>query len=145
MLNTIRHELQALDMGRGALRSFGWLVGGVLLLIGGFILWRGGGDPSTVVYVLGGLGGVLVLFGTLLPLVLRPLYTVWMALALVLGFIMTRVLLTLVYFLLVLPIGLALRLAGKDLLDRTLDPAASSYWRRKAPLEDDPERLERYY
>jgi len=145
MMHAIRHELEALDVGRKALRSFGGLVGGVLLLIGGYVLWRQGGAPGTAVYVLGGLGGALVLLGTLSPAVLRPLYKVWMALALVLGFIMTRVLLSLVYFLLVLPIGLALRLARKDLLDRTLDTEASSYWTRREPLEDEPERLERYY
>jgi hypothetical protein len=132
-------------MGRKALRSFGWLVGGVLLLIGGYLLWRWGGTPGLAVYLLGGIGGALVLLGTLAPGWLRPLYQGWMALALVLGFIMTRVLLTLVYVFLVLPIGLALRLAGKDLLHHTLDSEASTYWQPRPPTDEDPERLERYY
>lgn len=40
MLRTLRLELRDLDTGRKALRSFGWLVGAVLLLIGGYVLWR---------------------------------------------------------------------------------------------------------
>ncbi|NBC18871.1 MAG: hypothetical protein GVY18_16335 [Bacteroidetes bacterium] len=145
MLRILRLELEALDTGRSALRSFGWLVGAVLLLIGAFVWWRQAWTPGTAVYILGSAGGILVLLGTLAPQWLRTLYIGWMALALLLGFVMTRVLLTLVYVLLVLPIGLLLRGFGKDLLDRSLDPDASTYWRPREPIDDDPERLERYY
>ena len=58
---------------------------------------------------------------------------------------MTRVLLTLVFALVMLPIGLVLRLVGKDLLDRRLDPAADSYWKPKTYADDSPARLEKYY
>lgn len=76
---------------------------------------------------------------------LRPVYRVWMGLAVVLGTIMTRVLLTLVFALLVVPIGFALRLAGKDLLDRRLDRARTTYWRAKVYEDDSPARLDRYF
>lgn len=142
---TIWQEIQAVDTSRKALRSFGWLVGAVLLGIGVFMLWRKDWTATTAVSIVGGLGALLVLSGTLAPAILKPIYRVWMALAVVLGFVMTRVILTLVYFLVLTPIGLVLRLFGKDLLDRKLDPRADSYWKRKEYLDDSPARLEKYY
>lgn len=138
-------EIKAIDTGRKALRSFGWLVGAVLLGIAAFLWWRHDWTPTTATYVLAGLGAALVVLGTLAPVVLRPLYRVWMALALVLGFIMTRVILTLVFYLLVTPIGLALRLFGKDSMHRKLDPEASSYWIEKEYIDASKARLEKYY
>ncbi len=141
----IREELHELDFGRRSLRSFGLVVGGVFMGIAVFILWRRGWEPSAVVYGLGGFGGALVLFGLLAPMLLRPVYRVWMGLALVLGFVMTRVLLSLVFFGVMLPIGLALRLVGKDLLHGRPDSALPTYWIEKEEADDSPKRLERYY
>lgn len=144
-MHPILHEIRSLDTSRKALRSFGLVVGGVLLGIGAFVWWRHDGAAGTATYVLAGVGGALVLIGLAAPRVLRPVYRAWMALAVVLGFVMTRVLLTLVFTLVVLPIGLVMRLAGRDPLHRRLDPEASTYWIRKAYDADDPTRLEKYY
>lgn len=144
-MQSLLHEIRAVDTSRKALRSFGWLVGAVLFGIATAVLWRKGWAPTTAVYVLGGMGALLVVLGTLTPILLKPLYRVWMALAVVMGFVMTRVILTLVYFFVLTPIGLLLRLFGKDLLDRKLDPEAPSYWKKKDYPDDSPARLEKYY
>ena len=141
----IREEIRALDVSKKALRSFGYVVGGVLVGVAVFILWRRGWEPGTVVYVLGGIGGALMVLGLVLPVILRPIYRVWMGLAFVLGFIMTRVLLTLVFYLVVTPIGLLLRLFGKDPMQRALKPDQPSYWIPKPEQDDAPKRLEKYY
>jgi hypothetical protein len=90
-------------------------------------------------------GSVLMVLGLGVPRVLRPAYLVWMGLAVVLSFVMTRVLLTLVFAFMMLPIALVLRLVGKDLLDKRLDPAAPSYWKPKTYADDSAKRLEKYY
>lgn len=145
MLAEIRAELAALPLTKKALRSFGLVVGGVLALIAVFLYWRNGWTLTPVSTTLGGVGLALIALGLLVPLVLRSVYRVWMGLALVLGYIMTRVLLSIVYLFVVTPIGLLLRLFGKDLLDERLDPAAASYWKPKTYMIDAPERLEKYY
>ncbi len=63
-----------------------------------------------------------------LPRILSPVEKYWMLFAGVLGFIMTNVLLTLVFFLGVLPTGLLMRLFGKDPLRKGFDKDKKTYW-----------------
>ncbi len=144
-MHVLREELLALDAGKKALRSFGVVVGAVLLGIAVVVAWRNGWTVTPAAGWLAGLGGALVVLGGLAPRLLRPVYYLWMALALVMGFVMTRVLLTLVFFLLITPIGLVMRLAGKDPMHRRPDPDADSYWIEKDYIDDSAERLEKYY
>jgi len=144
-LQVIAAEIRALDTSRRALRSFGLVVGGVFAGIAAVIAWRNGWALTPWAVVLGGPGLVLMTFGLVAPRVLRPVYKVWMGLAVVLGFVMTRVILTLVFVGLVIPIGLVLRLVGKDLLRLELDPAADSYWLPKEDADPAAERMTRYY
>ena len=72
-------------------------------------------------------GGALALAGLVRPVLLGPVYRAWMALGAALGWINTRLLLGLVFYGLVLPIGLLLRLLGKDPLARGFSGALTSY------------------
>lgn len=142
--HAIAEEIRALDTGRKALRNFGLVVGGVFAGIAAVIAWRSA-VLGPWVLGLGSVGTTLVAFGLAAPRVLRPLFRVWMGLAVVLGFVMTRVLLTVVFVLLLVPIGLVLRLLGKDLLRLKLDRSAVSYWLPKEPSAEGAERLTNYY
>ncbi len=138
-------EIRGIEAGDRQVRSFGRLVGGVLVALALGLAWRQGWTPGALPVGLGVAGAVLALGGWLAPRLFRPLYRVWMGLALVLGFVMTRVLLTLVFFLAVTPIGLLLRLFGKDPLHRRPDPSAPTYWIEKTYRDDTPKRLEKYF
>jgi len=61
-------------------------------------------------------------------MLLSPIEWAWMKLAHVMGFVMTRVILTVTYVLIIVPTGLIFKLMGKDLLDRKLNKNAESYW-----------------
>ncbi|MCY3629489.1 MAG: hypothetical protein F4065_02440 [Rhodothermaceae bacterium] len=137
----LREELQSLDTGPRQLRSFGITLGIAFLIVAGVLYWR---DIPGVVIV-AGIGGLLLVTGLIAPGLLRPFYKPWMALALVLGFIMTRVILTVIFVFLFIPIGLLMQLFGKDPLRRKLDPDAKTYWISKEYDAEAPERLERYY
>ncbi len=144
-MRVLWQEIKEVDTSKKALRSFGWVVGGVLLVIAAVVWWRNDFVLTTAAYVLGSLGAALVVLGLAVPVVLKPVYRVWMALAVVLGFIMTRVILSVVYYLVMTPIGLAMRLFGKDPMHRRIDPDATSYWIEKSYDDESPERLEKYY
>ncbi len=61
---------------------------------------------------------------------LKPGYRGWMAVAKIIGSIMTTVILGVVFFIVFVPVGLVLRLAGKDHLQRKKDADAATYWQR---------------
>lgn len=72
-------------------------------------------------------GSILVVAGLLVSELLRPFELVWMAIGGVLGWINTRIILGIIFLLVIAPIGLILRLAGKDPMKRKADPLAESY------------------
>lgn len=138
-------EIRSLDTGVRTLRSFGLTVGAVLIGIALIVLWRRDWTPEALVMWLGGAGVGLVIGGLVVPAVLTPIYRMWMALALVLGFIMTYVVLTIVFYLLITPVGLVMRIFGRDPLNRSIDRSAPSYWIGKEYVDSSPSRLEKFY
>lgn len=96
-------------------RSFGVSVGGVLLLIAAWGLWRGGVWAADVT---GGVGLVLVLTGLLRPSLLAWPSAIWWRFALALGHVNARVILTVAFFLILTPTGWLRRLLGHDPLGR---------------------------
>lgn len=84
------------------------------------------------------LGGVVLAF----PGIGRPVYRGWMALASVLGAIVSNALLALVFYGLVTPVGLLRRLLGADPLG--LAPGGESLWKDIPPVKDRS-RYERLY
>jgi saxitoxin biosynthesis operon SxtJ-like protein len=121
---SIHADLKKLKTGVRDLRKFGLMVGGVFILLGILLLLR---HRSSYLAVCGA-GGLLMVFGVIWPRALKYVYIAWMALAFTLGFLMSNVLLTLLFFLFVTPIGLLSRLFQKDFLARKFDKRAASYW-----------------
>jgi hypothetical protein len=109
---------------RKELRQFGLLVGGVFAVIGLWpIVFRG--EPLRLWAI--GIGGMLIAFAAVLPLALTPIHKGWMWTGHVLGWINTRIILGIVFYGLVTPIGMASRLLGKDTLQRTLEESSTTY------------------
>jgi hypothetical protein len=103
---------------RKELRSFGLLVGGIFGLLGLWpVVWRHE-SPRTWAVTL-----AVLLIGPALvaPGILGPAYRLWMKLAEVLAWINTRILLGVVFYLVVTPIGLIMRLLRRDPMRRQLD------------------------
>jgi hypothetical protein len=111
--------------GRGELRRFGWLMGAVLALLGGWGWYRG--DAGAAVWM-GALAGLFAVAGGLGPRTLRPVYIPWIYLGRILGWINTRLLLGLIFFTLFALTGGIMRLCRRDPLDRKLEPGRDSYW-----------------
>jgi len=137
-MSWINEEYQRLDRSPRALRRFGFIVGSVLLLLGSFFLWRHRGAGWPLISI----GTVLVLAGGLAPLSLKWIYAPWMIIALALGWIVTRILLTIVFFLVVTPIGLAQRLLGKRVIEVDCKACVASYWQSRTvpPASEEYER-----
>lgn len=96
-------------------RKFGLVVGGVLALLGLALVLAGSRLAGPV---LGGAGALLLVLGSVAPRLLGPVHRGWMAVARTLGRVNTTLFLGLVFFLVLTPLGLALRLSGRDELAR---------------------------
>jgi hypothetical protein len=138
----IRAELRELSRTPRDLRRFGWMVGGVFTALG---VWFGLRHFASSPYLLG-IGLALIAFGWVYPRALKPVYLGWMALALVLGLVVSHVILTLFFFLVLTPVGLLARLLGKDFLRLRLDRQARTYWLKRPPQHSkSPAAYERQF
>jgi Saxitoxin biosynthesis operon protein SxtJ len=96
-------------------RSFGVSVGIVLCVIAALLVWRGRVGRAEVVGVV---GAVLLVFGLVYPPLLKYPSAAWWRFSRGLGYVNARVLLSIVFFLILTPLGLLWRLTGKDPLAR---------------------------
>ena len=117
-------EIKNIKSEKSDLRNFGIIIGIVLLIISGFLFWK---EKESFQLFLA-IGITLFLTATAIPAVLKPVYWMWMIFAIILGWIMTRVILSLLFFLILTPIGLTLRLFGKQFLELRWDKSKESYW-----------------
>ncbi len=111
------------------LRNFGITMAVVLTIIGSVLLWN---DKPAWLYFYA-IAFVFLISGLAFPKLLYPVEFVWMKLAFILGYIMTRIILTIVFYLAVTPIGLLRRLFSKDPLEMKIDKNAESYWKPVDP------------
>lgn len=89
------------------------------------------------------LAGALWVPALLMPAILRPVYTTWMKIGHGLGWVNSRIILGILFYVLILPMGLLMRLFGGDPMARKKDSNAKSY--RKESVSEPRERLEKPY
>lgn len=123
-------------------REFGLIVGGVFVLLSCWWLYRG--KLVAVAQITLPIGALLILFGLLWPRALVLPNKAWMLLAEGLSFVSTRIILGLVFFLIVTPIGLVKRLSGWDPLNRRGGRSAS-YWKPYSERQRDPRHYEKMF
>jgi hypothetical protein len=100
----------------------------------GFWIWRSTGSVRTMA-IASAVGVVVFLTGLMAPAAVRPLYVVLMAVTLPVGWLVSRMLLLAIYFVLITPIGRVFRLFGRDHL-ALKRPQVGSYWRPYRPPKD---------
>jgi hypothetical protein len=109
---------------RKELRQFGLLVGAVFTVMGLWpLVFRG--EPLRLWAV--GIGGLLIAFGGILPQLLAPIHKGWMWVGHILGWINTRILLGIMFYALVTPMGIVFRLMGKDTMRRAFAESSTTY------------------
>jgi hypothetical protein len=123
-------------------REFGLIVGGVLLLLSSWWFYRGKFPHVSQITL--PLGAALVTLGLVFPKALVLPNKAWMALAEAMSFVMTRVILAVVFFGIVTPIGVVKRLFGWDPLYRRAAPG-DSYWKPYTERQRDPRHYEKMF
>jgi hypothetical protein len=135
----IIEEIKNIKGNKSDWEKFGITMGKILSIIGFYLLWKKNNNYNYILF----LAAAFFITGLILPSILRPIYKAWMALAVVMNFIMTRVIMAVIFYLIVTPTGLIASLTGKKFLDMKIDKSAKSYWiiREKTnKLKSDYER-----
>lgn len=121
----------------GSDRSFGIVFTVFFAVVGCLPLISGG---PVRIWALGVSGGFLVV-ALAIPKILHPLNVVWMKFAALLNSIVSPIVLGLLFFLTITPIGILMRMLGKDLLRLKQDKNAESYWIKRDPPGPPPESM----
>jgi hypothetical protein len=122
------------------LRKFGLMTGAIFIALFAFFFpWVF--DMTSMPMWPWILAGLLWLPALFMPSVLRPVYTTWMRIGHVLGWVNTRIILGVLFYVMILPMGLIMRLFGKDPMTRKRDETVSSY--RIKSISEAKERLEK--
>lgn len=123
----LKEEIKNVKEEKTDLRKFGITVGIVFILISITLYFLSKGSYT----YFGIVGILLLLFGLFLPYTLKPLNKVWMTIALILGWFMSRVILIILYYVIITPLGIFLKLIGKDFLKMKINLNSSSYWEER--------------
>ncbi len=86
------------------------------------------GLSPAVVWSAVAVGPVVLILGMIHPKLVWPIYVLLILATAPIGFVVSTVLLRLIYYLLFTPIALWFRLSGKDAMHRCFEPEADSYW-----------------
>jgi len=124
------------------LRTFGSLLAVFVLIVGSIGWWRTGRVESGAAIWIA--GGVLTGIYRLVPRSRRPIYVGWMYAAFPIGWIISHILMAIIYYVVITPIGAMMRATGRDPLLRRFDRSARTYWAPHAP-PDDVRRYFRQY
>ena len=116
-------ELNSIKSTKKDLKSFGFTIGFILIIMGGFLLYK---EKELFIYFLS-IGSIFIGLGLIAPVALKPIYKIWMIFAVIIGWIMTRVILSVLFFSIITIIGIFTRLLGKDFLSLKTDNR-ESYW-----------------
>ena len=129
-------------VSRAELRRFALTVGGAFVLLALASRWRGHVVPPRV---LAAAGVLLVVPGLIAPMALAPVQRGWMRAATLLGEVNSRIILTVLFYLVIAPVGLVLRHLVRDPLDRSLADGKASNWIRRERKPVEPARYERQF
>lgn len=124
-----------LNPSRRHLRQFGYIAGGVFLLLAALSYWRGelvgielGGASPIVAAACAGVAALSLSFSVMAPGVNRFLYIALTVVTYPLGWLLSHAILALLFYGVLTPIGLLFRILGRDPLRRMFEPELETYW-----------------
>ena len=126
LISDVRDELRQLDTSNCSIRKFTLLVGCSLIIIS---IWLWIKDFSLIsVFTLSAFGLILILGGFIIPRQLIIPFKIWMGLAYSMGWIVSRMLLLIIFYMLITPIALIGKLFGNKFIEINFNEKKDTYW-----------------
>jgi hypothetical protein len=137
----LKEEFKQIKETKKDLRKFGLTVGGVLVVIAILLFYF---ERSSAVYF-AVIGGLLFISGLVFPSILKPLNKIWMGLAVVLGFFMSRLILTVLFYLVLTPVSFFAKIVSKKFIILKYDKSVESYWEKRTIIQKKQIDYERQF
>jgi multisubunit Na+/H+ antiporter MnhG subunit len=134
-------EIKNIRTDKPTLRKFGIGLFVLLMIFSAISLWKAGDAYR----YLAPTAALSLLTAFMFPIALKFIFLPWMALATVIGWLMTRVILISIFYLLITPFSFIMKLTGKDLLDEKIEPQRKSYWVPRDKKTISKEELQRQF
>lgn len=138
-IEDVNEEVIRLNTSQKSLRKFGILVGIVFSLLSSWMAYKN--QYAVVRLIIGTIGVLLLSFGLVLPKVLKPVYKIWMGSAFAMGWVVSRAILLVAFFVLITPLGVAGRMFGKQFLDIKKNDQRENYWIKRKKDKVNYEKL----
>ena len=119
-------EIKNIRLAKKDLKNFGVIIGIILSLFGFFLIHRG---TESFIYFLS-VGLIFFCLSFIAPKILKPIYKLWMTFAVIIGWIMTRLILSVLFYSLITGIAILTRIIGKDFLNLKINNK-ESYWNNR--------------
>ena len=119
-------EIKNIRLAKKDLKNFGVIIGIILSLFGFFLIHRG---TESFIYFLS-VGLIFFCLSFIAPKILKPIYKLWMTFAVIIGWIMTRLILSVLFYSLITGIAILTRIIGKDFLNLKITNK-ESYWNNR--------------
>ncbi|MFQ5428880.1 MAG: hypothetical protein ACE5E1_01110 [Phycisphaerae bacterium] len=88
---------------------------------------------GSTVYALAGLAMFCGLFAMLAPTWLRPLFVVMTLITLPIGWVVSYLVMFVIFYVVLTPVGLVFKLIGRDAMNRQFDRSSATYWIKRTP------------
>ncbi len=107
-----------------------------------FVFYKAG--QETALKAAAGIGGAMLLLGLIAPIAVKPIFILGQYVAFPFGFVISHILLGAFYYLVFTPIGLLMRLFGRDPMTRNLDRSKNTYWIPRKPNVNSKSYFKQY-
>lgn len=115
------------------LRQFAWIMATLIAAIFGLLFPLLKGEALPLIPWI--LSGIFVFLGVLIPRALVPVYRLWLKFGHILGFINSRIILTLIFTVIVTPMALVMKMVKRDTMARQFEPQQTTYRISSRPRE----------
>ena len=119
-------EIKNIRLAIQDLKNFGFIIGIILTLFGFFLLYN---EIDYFIYLMS-VGLIFLSLSLIAPRILKPIYKVWMIFAIIIGWMMTRLILSILFYSVITGIATLTRIIGKDFLNLKMNNK-ESYWKNR--------------
>ena len=126
LINDLKEDFRQLEISNRKLKQFAYLTGIILLILSVWYYFKHGNRSWT--YVTVSISLILFAIALLKVKILTGVYKIWMGIAIVLGFFISRILISLIFFIGLTPISLLGRLLKKKWMDIDFNQKQDTYW-----------------